>query len=469
MRLDLLDRIRAAGRVRVAATAGLLAGLIALADYFVVRDVSLGVLYILPLSMYAAVFPRRTLVFGLAVFAALLREQLGPSPWQTDSPARIAMAIFAFSGIALFVAELARSRRIESESVRKLREESELRQEAEDDARALLESSPAAIITVGPDARIDMTNSAAKRILGLGSEPAKGENIGDYFPVLATLMKSKQAAPAPVSMVEASGRRRSGEMFFAQMWLSVFQTPAGLRLTAVIADASEQLRDREEIGLRQLLMNSRIIAGAVSHEIRNLAAAAEALHGRVGLSQGVKESEDFQALGKLILTLRKLSAAEIPTDAERALTGIDVSALLRELRIIVGSVTQHQDVKLFWEVADNLPRVRAEHSGLLQVLLNLTQNSMRVLGEQAEPCISVAAYQSNESVVIRVADNGPGVPVAENLFQPFQPGATSAGLGLYVSRAIIRTYGGELQYSRRAGESVFLIELPAAVGISACV
>jgi C4-dicarboxylate-specific signal transduction histidine kinase len=249
----------------------------------------------------------------------------------------------------------------------------------------------------------------------------------------------------------------------------VFKTPAGLRLTAVIADASEQLRDREEIGLRQLLMNSRIIAGAVSHEIRNLAAAAEALHDRVGQSQGVAESEDFQALGKLILTLRKLSAAEIPTDAERALTGVDVSALLRELRIIVGSVTQHPDLKLLWEIGDILPRVRAEHSGLLQVLLNLTQNSMRVLGEQVEPCITVAAYQSNESVVIRVADNGPGVPAAENLFQPFQPGATSAGLGLYVSRAIIRTYGGELQYSRRAGESVFLIELPAAVGISACV
>jgi C4-dicarboxylate-specific signal transduction histidine kinase len=149
---------------------------------------------------------------------------------------------------------------------------------------------------------------------------------------------------------------------------------------------------------------------------------------------------------------------------------VDVSALLRELRIILNSSNQGSNLKMTWEVGDNLPRVRADHSGLLQVLLNLTQNSIRALGEQAGQRITVTAYQSNESVVIRVADNGPGVPAAENLFQPFQPGATSAGLGLYVSRAIVRTYGGELQYRRGRAESIFVIELPAAAaGISASV
>lgn len=459
MRMALLDRIRAAGRLKVAIAAGLLGALIALADYFVARDISLGILYMLPISMYAAVFPSRWLIVALAVVGAVLREQLGPRLGQTDSMPRMVMAIFAFSGIGLFVGELVRSRRIESESLRKIRTESKLRQEAEDDARALLESSPAAIITVGPDGRIDMMNSAAKRMLGLASEYLSELSIGDYFPVLATLMKSKQAAAAPASMMEASGRRHNGEIFFAQMWLSVFKTTAGLRLTAVIADASEQLRDREELGLRQLLMNSRIIAGAVSHEIRNLAAAAEALHGRVGQSRDVAKTEDFQALGKLIHALRKLSAADIPADAEHALTGVEVGALLRELRIVVGSEDLHSGLELHWEISEDLPRVRAEHSGLLQVLLNLIQNSIRAVVDQPQPRITVVAYQSNDGVVIRVADNGPGLQVAENLFQPFQPGATSAGLGLYVSRAIVRTYGGELQYSRRAGESVFLIEL----------
>jgi len=470
MRFDLIERIEGLGRVKVGTASLALTALIALTDYSLARDVSLGLLYVFPVAMYAVAFPRRWTVFAVAAIAALLREQLGPDPWQGGAPARIAMGLVAFSGIGLFVAEVVRTRRIEAHSIQKLQEENLLRREAEEDARALVESSPAAIITVGSDGQIDLINDAAKSMLGLESKAGVGQAVGDYFPVLGNLMRSKEIGPVLASMVETSGRRRNGEIFFAQMWLSLFKTQAGMRLTAVIADASDQLRDREELGLRQLLMNSRIIAGAVSHEIRNLAAAAEALHGRVGQSRGVTEDEDFQALGKLILALRKLSAAEIPADAERALTGVDVSAVLRELRIIIGSTSKDSGIKLAWEIGNNLPRVRADHSGLLQVLLNLTQNSIRALGEQTTKRISVAAYQSNESVVIRVADNGPGVPAAENLFQPFQPGATSAGLGLYVSRAIVRTYGGQLQYRRDNTESIFLIELPAAVaGISACV
>jgi len=470
MHLDLIEFIEGAGRTKVLIAAVALTSLIAAIDYFLARDFSLGILYVFPVAICAATFPRRWAILGAAATAALLCEELGTTPWQADATARIAMGLIGFSGIGLLVAKVVRTRRSEAENIRKLQEENTLRREAEEGARALVESSPAAIITVGPDGRIDLMNDAAKSMLGLGSKPATDHEIGDYFPVLGNLMKSTQIGPTPTSMVETSGRRRNGEMFFAQMWVSLFKTPAGMRLTAVIADASDQLRDREELGLRQLLMNSRIIAGAVSHEIRNLAAAAEALHGRVGQTREVADDADFQALGKLILALRKLSATEIPTDAEQALRGVDVSALMRELRIILGSANEGSAVKLTWEIEDNLPRVRADHSGLLQVLLNLTQNSIRALGEQPNQRISVTAYRLNESVVIRVADNGPGVSAAEHLFQPFQTGATSAGLGLYVSRAIIRTYGGEMQYSRRAGESVFLIELPAAVaGISACV
>ncbi|MBV8810982.1 MAG: sensor histidine kinase, partial [Acidobacteriaceae bacterium] len=70
-------------------------------------------------------------------------------------------------------------------------------------------------------------------------------------------------------------------------------------------------------------------------------------------------------------------------------------------------------------------------------------------------------YPVPGSVLVIVADNGPGITSPEVLFQPFQAGAESSGLGLYVSRAIIRSYGGELRYSKRTFESCFHIELQA--------
>ena len=63
-------------------------------------------------------------------------------------------------------------RRADEESVKKLKNEIALRREAEEDARVVIESSPAAIITVDSAGRIELANDAAKRLLGFSSEPA---------------------------------------------------------------------------------------------------------------------------------------------------------------------------------------------------------------------------------------------------------------------------------------------------------
>jgi C4-dicarboxylate-specific signal transduction histidine kinase len=62
-------------------------------------------------------------------------------------------------------------------------------------------------------------------------------------------------------------------------------------------------------------------------------------------------------------------------------------------------------------------------------------------------------------VVIRFEDTGVGVPFPEQLFRPFQPGADGAGLGLYVSRAIVRSFRGELRYEVRPAGCCFAVVL----------
>jgi PAS domain S-box-containing protein len=443
-----------------------LAFLIAFADSLVFRDLSLGILFVIPIAI-SAVLLNRFQVFVCALVAAVLMETFSVPASRGEAALRFALGLIAFSGLGWFIVETVQNGRDRAASAQRLRHESELREQAEQEARALIESSPAAIITIAPDGRIKMTNSTAKRLLRLEA-PIAGESIANYFPVLGELMTSNRILRLAGTMVEGNGRRSDGATFFAQMWLSSYQTAEGLQIAAVVADASDYLRDREEMGLRQLLMSSRVIAAAVSHEIRNIAAAADALHQNIGKSFGVAGNEDFEALGQLIQAMRKLSSAEVPASASQMLVGVDVNALLRELNIIVGSEAEDAGVQLIWEVADNLPRVRADPSGLLQVLLNLTHNSIRALRSRRDRSISVIAYQLGESVLVRFSDNGPGISTPELLFQPFQTGATATGLGLCISRAIIRTFGGELQYLNQGAESYFLIELPEAnVEISA--
>ena len=113
------------------------------------------------------------------------------------------------------------------------------------------------------------------------------------------------------TMVEARGRRRDGEEFYLQAWVSAYVSGSGPRLAAILLDTTEQIRDREEAGLRQLLTNSRIIAGAVSHELRNLAAAAAVLHLNMTRIPGIRTNADYDALGTVIESVQKLSSTEL--------------------------------------------------------------------------------------------------------------------------------------------------------------
>ena len=74
-------------------------------------------------------------------------------------------------------------------------------------------------------------------------------------------------------------------------------TPPGRRLAVVLSDATELIRDREESGLKQLLTNSRIVAGAVSHELRNLAAAGSVVYHNLRQHPNSGESKDTRRWG----------------------------------------------------------------------------------------------------------------------------------------------------------------------------
>jgi len=71
--------------------------------------------------------------------------------------------------------------------------------------------------------------------------------------------------------------------------------------------------------------------------------------------------------------------------------------------------------------------------------------------------ISVAV--ESDLVAIHFRDSGPGVAQPDELFRPFQAGAQSIGLGLYISRAILRAHGGGLRYSPEGPGSCFTVEL----------
>jgi signal transduction histidine kinase len=269
--------------------------------------------------------------------------------------------------------------------------------------------------------------------------------------------------------MQCRGRRQNGEVFLADIWFSTYGTSAGSRLAAMVVDGSEDLRNREELSLHQLLAGSRILVGAVSHEIRNVCGAIAMAHANLeksALGANLARNKDFEALGNLILALEKIAAMDLRQMADQACS-VDLPSLLEEFRIVVEPSLIEENISLSIETGPNLPLVWADRQSLLQVFLNLTKNSQRAMSHRTRREITVTARFEKQRVTIRFRDTGGGVIHPDRLFRPFQQQAEVTGLGLYLSRAFMRSFRGDLRYEPEGDGSCFIVELsviPDATG-----
>jgi len=433
---------------------------VALIDWRVELNVSFGFLYLFPMLIAGSCLPRWQLAL-LGALCTFLAERFAPFGW--DSTAGVPRDIFMFTsyfGTALFAYESARNRRLTERHVREVEQEAELRRDAEQQLQALIESSPAAILTVDSAGKILMANQAAHRLLGFEHGTLPGELIKDFLPPLARVPPADESTPSFRTALQCSGRRQDGEVFLADVWFSTYKTSAGPRLAAMLVDSSEDLRDKEESSLHHLMVASRLAVGAVSHEIRNVCGAISVVYENLSRHGEGAQSEDFRALGNLVEGLGKIATLELRQSAgSEELAPVDLGSVLDELRIVTEPSLRESGVLVRWHVPETLPRVWAERHNLLQVLLNLTKNSQRAMQDQAVKEFTVSAGVECERVVVRVRDTGHGIPNPERLFQPFQEGAEATGLGLYLSRALVRTFNGDLRYEPGSPGCCFALDL----------
>lgn len=361
-----------------------------------------------------------------------------------------------------FVEELNRRRRLLEEHLKEREEQNRLRREAEQQTRILIETSPLAILTLDESGSVALANASARQLLGFEDEGAlQGRMVEPFLPLLPRMLNSHRASPSHDirTSVECKGQRCNGEVFLAHVWLSTYRTSRGPGLAAVVWDASENLRDREGAGLDSMMATSRVLIGAMSHEIRNLASAASSAYAALAPGERGETHEQYQALGSLIQGLEKISTWGLRMASTREAVTADLGTVLDETRIVVEPGLLESGISVVWEVAEGLPLVQADHHGLLQVFVNLTRNSQRAMLDWPRRELRVSATLERDLVVVRFADSGPGIADPEGLFKPFHSGGQSTGLGLYISRAILRSHGGGLRYEPTERGCCFMVEL----------
>jgi PAS domain S-box-containing protein len=454
-----MNFLRLQGPFRVA-LAAVLIGIVALIDWRVDPPIAFGFLYLFPILLVGT-GGRRWHIVATALVCMALADAFSPLPFvpQVSLPQDL-LVFTSLSGIGLFAYEVTRSRLREEETMRRLESEVAARREAEEQLEFLIESSPVAILTMTGDCIIGRANTAAHRLLGVPTGQLAGRSIRRYIPALGRVPFLDQTAQTFRTEMQCRGERENGESLLANVFFSTYKTAVGPRLAALVVDAAEELRDREETSLEQLMTGSRILVGAVSHEVRNVCGAIGVIYENLVRNGTLRENKDFQALGALVETLNRIASLELKQTARNSqVGGIDLAETLDDLRIVLEPYCQEADIEVHWDIPAGLPPVWADPHSLLQALLNLTKNSERALAAAQTKRIDISARAADDVVTIRVTDSGPGIQSPERLFQPFQKGAESTGLGLYLSRAFVRSFHGELRHDPTVAGCSFVIEL----------
>jgi two-component system, LuxR family, sensor kinase FixL len=462
MKEHFIDRLLQRSRGTVLLWAGLSIAAIAVTDWHFEENISFEFLYLFPMLMVGGCLSR----WQMGVVAALctaLGEVFDPFPWTVPlGISRLILTFAAFFGAGLYGFESVRSRRASNALLREITEEVELRRSMEEQLEFLISSSPATIFTLDVNGHVLLANAAAHRLFAVEQGSLQGQPIARFLPALATVPAPALKVPAFHTEMECRGRRQDGEMFLARVWFSTYQTRSGPRLAAIVFDTSEELRDRTEFNLRQILTGSKVLMGALCHEIRNVCGAIAVVHTKLTRDPRLAANEDFGAFGSLVRGLEKMASLELRQTARPMAESIDLRSVLDELRIVIEPSFHESEMSVGWETPDVLPRVWADREALIQVFLNITKNSQRAMEPQERKELVVRTSLEANSVVVRFIDSGHGVANPDLLFQPFQPGAEASGLGLYLSRTFLHAFRGELQYEPQPQGSCFAVLLSTA-------
>lgn len=438
----------------------LLASTILVVDRLI-PQASLGILYTIPMLLGAISLPEWEIV-PLALFCGILSWWGDPSASRFDGALYFFFSFISYLAVAYFATMLLRNHRLVAANLNAVEQEQVLRREAEEQFTTLVESSPAGILTLDEEGRVLAANAAAHRLFDISDTQAlKGRTMLDHLPVLVHALHLDVDAQPFHTAAQCHAKKENGEVFLAHTWFSTYRSGGRLRLAAIFIDASEEMRDREEQSLKLLSRSLRITAAAVSHEIRNFCSAISILCSERRRRQPLVVDSEMECLEGLAKGLENVAALDLRCAAQEGVHEVTLQRVFENLRIIIEPDWQEIGGSIDWEIPEKPSRVFADPHGLLQTFLNLSRNSCRAVSQCPVRVLKISVSQDDHKATVRFWDTGPGVREPQRLFQPFQELAEVTGMGLYVSRAILRSYGGDLRYEPSSGGACFVVELQA--------
>jgi signal transduction histidine kinase len=143
---------------------------------------------------------------------------------------------------------------------------------------------------------------------------------------------------------------------------------------------------------------------------------------------------------------------------------LDIRRGVADTLTMLNSKARAKGITIAVEIADDVPRVHAVGAELNQVWMNLLDNAIDAVGKNGH--VTVRAARERERVVVRIVDDGPGVPpeIQGRIFDPFfttKGVGEGTGLGLDIVRRLLQRHDGDISLESVPGHTEFQVRLQA--------
>ncbi len=174
----------------------------------------------------------------------------------------------------------------------------------------------------------------------------------------------------------------------------------------------------------------------------------------------LEASRNMSNLIEDLLKFSRLKKGEIEKEE------IDLNEIIQTVIHSLSHDINNNNVKI--EFSDNLPIIKAERTLMGQILTNLINNSIMYHRKGINPVIKLSAEEDNENIIIKIIDNGQGIPKEHhekifNIFQRLHPADEypGTGIGLAIVKKAVSALGGQVSLESEVGlGSTFMVLLP---------
>lgn len=322
---------------------------------------------------------------------------------------------------------------------------------------AILQSLPAGVLTLDDQGIIRFANEAASAILRRSAVGLFGVPLREAVPSMEDAWNAYLQVGAKQSRHEADHGFPDGDVRRLGFSVAPLTGPKELVGIVVFQDVTDIVRLKDAVARSERLASVGQFAAGLAHEVRNplasMCASIDVLRATIRPPEPMQKlmanvTREAERLNRLITDFLVLARPRSLNYED-----CDLSELVCNVLDMVETSSERGEVRVERKVQPAVV-IPADSDLLRQVVWNLVKNGCEALREQGGR-LSVEVWMEDHTPILRVSDDGPGVPPDQvsKIFSPFfTTKEGGSGLGLAITNSIVEAHGAHMEFESAVGE-----------------